>query len=166
VKFDIWTDGGCSGNPGPGGWAFIITDSHGKIMCDGKGGERETTNNRMELMAVIKSLRCILKKEFVIDRITIHTDSQYVEKGMTEWIIRWKANGWKASDRKPVRNMDLWLKLDKLASELPITWQWVESHAGIPLNERCDDMTHEAIEKLLSRPPRVKPAPLSTDVIQ
>ncbi|MDR2658832.1 MAG: ribonuclease HI [Spirochaetaceae bacterium] len=154
MKFDIWTDGGCSGNPGPGGWAFIITDPQEKIIDEGKGSERETTNNRMELMAVIKALRCILKKELAIDRITVHTDSQYVERGMTEWIIRWKENGWKASDRKPVKNLDLWLKLDKMSLELPITWQWVESHAGIPLNERCDDMTHQAIEKLLSRPPR------------
>ncbi|MDR1363649.1 MAG: ribonuclease HI [Spirochaetaceae bacterium] len=161
MKFDIWTDGGCSGNPGPGGWAFVITDSHGKAISEGKGGELETTNNRMELLAVIKALRCIFKKEIDIDSITVHTDSQYVEKGMREWIIRWKANGWKASDRKPVRNMDLWLKLDKLALGRPITWQWVESHSGIPLNERCDEMTHEAIEKLLSRQSRVKHPPMS-----
>jgi ribonuclease HI len=151
MKFDIWTDGGCSGNPGPGGWAFIVTDSHGKIIGEGKGGEWETTNNRMELLAVIRALKYVSTKNFNIDRITVHTDSQYVEKGMTEWIIRWKINGWKASDRKPVKNMDLWLKLDKLALELPVTWEWVESHIGIPLNERCDKMTHLAIEKLLSK---------------
>jgi ribonuclease HI len=156
MKFDIWTDGGCSGNPGPGGWAFIITDSHGKDVSKGKGGELETTNNRMELMAVIKALRCILRKGAVIKHITVYTDSQYVQRGMTEWIVRWKDNGWKASDRKPVKNLDLWLKLDKLTLELPVTWQWVESHAGIPLNERCDEMTHDAIEKLLSKQARIK----------
>jgi ribonuclease HI len=160
MKFDIWTDGGCSGNPGPGGWAFIVIDSHGKNIGEGKGGERETTNNRMELMAVIKALKYISTKGLSMDRLIVHTDSQYVEKGMTEWIIRWKMNGWKASDRKPVKNLDLWQKLDSLALELPITWEWVESHSGIPLNERCDKMTHEAIEKLLSKPikiPRSKP---------
>jgi ribonuclease HI len=155
VKLDIWTDGGCSGNPGPGGWAFIVTDSRGKTIGENKGGERETTNNRMELLAVIKALRYVSAKKIDIDYITVHTDSQYVEKGMTEWINRWKFNGWKAADKKPVRNMELWLKLDKLASELPIKWEWVKGHAGTPLNERCDEMTHIAIEKLLSRPPRL-----------
>jgi ribonuclease HI len=160
VKYDVWTDGGCSGNPGPGGWAFIVTDSLGNGIGEGKGGERETTNNRMELMAVISALKYVSTKVTNIDGLTVHTDSQYVEKGMTEWIIRWKRNGWKASDRKPVKNLDLWQKLDSLALELPVTWEWVESHAGIPLNERCDKMTHEAIEKLLSRPgkvPRFRP---------
>ncbi|MDR3355594.1 MAG: ribonuclease HI [Spirochaetaceae bacterium] len=156
MEFDIWTDGGCSGNPGPGGWAFIVTDLHGKTIGESKGGERETTNNRMELLAVIKALKYIAAKNFSINHITVHTDSQYVEKGMTEWILRWKINGWKNSDRKPVKNMDLWIKLDKLAFELPVTWEWVKSHVGIPLNERCDEMTREAIEKLSFKP--AKPA--------
>jgi ribonuclease HI len=157
MRVNIWTDGGCSGNPGPGGWAFVVTNFHGKIIGQGKGGELETTNNRMELLAVIKALKYVSRKDFNIDLITVHTDSQYVEKGMTEWVLRWKMNGWKTSDQKPVKNIDLWLKLDKLSLELPVTWQWVESHIGIPLNERCDKMTHDAIKSLLSR--QLKPEP-------
>ncbi|MBN1649237.1 MAG: ribonuclease HI [Spirochaetales bacterium] len=133
----IYTDGGCSGNPGPGGWAYVI-------LADGKeirrsGGDKNTTNNRMELTAVIMALADIKTTA----SIEVFTDSQYVQKGISEWIKSWKKNGWKTAARKPVKNQDLWQKLDELSSSLSIHWHWVEGHAGNAWNEICDSMVRK-----------------------
>jgi ribonuclease HI len=152
MKINIWTDGGCQGNPGPGGWAFTIVDGRGAVIGEGKGAERDTTNNRMEIMAVISAFEFIAAKKLKNDGITVFTDSQYVQKGMTEWLEKWKENGWKTSDRKPVKNADLWMRLDALAGNRRAAWEWVKGHEGIPLNERCDRMTQEAIASLAFPP--------------
>ena len=129
----IYTDGACKGNPGPGGWgALIINDNHKKEIY---GGENETTNNRMELSAVIEALKAIDDKE---SSITIFTDSTYVLKGMSEWIKGWKINNWISSNKKPVKNKDLWVILDSLVSLYKIEWIWVKGHSGHPENERAD----------------------------
>jgi len=129
----IYTDGACKGNPGPGGWgALIINDNHKKEIY---GGENETTNNRMELSAVIEALKAIDDKE---SSITIFTDSTYVLKGMSEWIKGWKINNWISSNKKPVKNKDLWVILDSLASLYKIEWVWVKGHSGHPENDRAD----------------------------
>lgn len=144
----IYTDGGCSGNPGPGGWAYVMvlgTFQGEKIVAEQKGGEANTTNNRMELTAVIESLRALKSMDNVPRKATVYTDSQYVQKGITEWIINWKRNSWRTSDKKPVKNQDLWMALDALAAEISLNWQWVRGHAGVEYNERCDRMTQEAI---------------------
>jgi len=147
----IFTDGGCSGNPGPGGWAYVMimeTFQGGKIIAEEKGAEKETTNNRMELTAVIKSLQALKNMKDVPRKVTAYTDSQYVQKGITEWIRNWKRNSWRTSDKTPVKNKDLWVELDSLAEEFAISWQWVKGHAGNEYNERCDQMTQEAIASL------------------
>jgi ribonuclease HI len=144
----IFTDGGCSGNPGPGGWAYVIvlkTFQGDRILTEGQGGEKETTNNRMELMAVISALKTLKTMSDVPRQATVYTDSQYVQKGITEWIYAWKRNSWRTSDKKPVKNQDLWIELDALAGELSLTWEWIKGHAGNDLNERCDRMTQAAI---------------------
>lgn len=144
----IYTDGGCSGNPGPGGWAFvvIIQDFQGaKIIAQEKGGARETTNNKMELTAVIEALKKLKTME-VPKQITVYTDSQYVQKGISEWIKNWKKNNWRTSDKKPVKNQELWIELDALTEDFIIIWQWVKGHAGNEYNELCDSMTQEAID--------------------
>ena len=138
----IWTDGSCLGNPGPGGWAFIATD--GKNTAQRSGGECNTTNNRMELMAVISALTAARKHP----EVEIHTDSQYVNNGMQTWIKNWKARGWKTADKKPVKNQDLWMKLDELASKVKIHWIWVRGHDGEEFNERCDELARSYAEKL------------------
>ena len=138
----IWTDGSCLGNPGPGGWAFIATD--GKNTAQRSGGECNTTNNRMELMAVISALTAARKHP----EVEIHTDSQYVKNGMQTWIKNWKARGWKTADKKPVKNQDLWMKLDELASKVKIHWIWVRGHDGEEFNERCDELARSYAEKL------------------
>jgi len=146
----IYTDGGCSGNPGPGGWAYIIvqdTPSGAEILEEKQGGERNTTNNRMELGAVIAALRALQTLEGP-NKATIYTDSQYVQKGITEWIHAWKRNSWRTSDKKPVKNQDLWMELDTLAGELPLSWEWIRGHSGIAFNEKCDQMTQEAIRSI------------------
>ena len=146
----IYTDGGCSGNPGPGGWAYLMvleTFQGAKIIAQDKGAERETTNNRMEISAVIAALRA-LKKMDVPRQVTVYTDSQYVQKGITEWIRLWKRNSWRTSDKTPVKNQDLWLELDSIAGELSIKWEWIRGHAGNEYNEHCDRMTQEAIASL------------------
>jgi ribonuclease HI len=146
----IYTDGGCSGNPGPGGWAYVIvlqTFQGDSIIAENKGGEKDTTNNRMELSAVIEALRA-LKTLDVPHKATVYTDSQYVQKGITEWIHKWKKNSWKTSDKKPVKNQDLWLELDTLASKFSIKWEWIKGHAGNKYNELCDRMTQEVIALL------------------
>ena len=127
----VYTDGACKGNPGDGGWgALIINGSENKELY---GGEKNTTNNRMELMAVIRAIESIDR----IQDVTIFTDSTYVQKGISEWIINWKRNGWKSSNKQPVKNQDLWVRLDSLNSE-QITWQWVKGHSGHIENDRAD----------------------------
>jgi ribonuclease HI len=138
----IWTDGSCLGNPGPGGWAFIVTD--GKNIAERNGGEPDTTNNRMELSAVIAALMATKKHT----EVEIHTDSQYVKNGMQTWLKNWKARGWKTADKKPVKNQDLWIKLDELASQIKIHWIWVRGHDGEEFNERCDELARGFAESL------------------
>jgi ribonuclease HI len=131
-RIAIWSDGACSGNPGPGGWgAVLMWNGHEKELS---GGEALTTNNRMELMAAISALEA-LKKPSAVD---LHTDSQYLRGGITGWIKGWKRNGWKTADRKPVKNDDLWKRLDAAAARHDITWHWVKGHAGTDGNERAD----------------------------
>jgi ribonuclease HI len=128
----IWTDGACSGNPGPGGWGAILT--YGAVEKELSGGEALTTNNRMELMAAIMALEA-LKRPTAVD---LHTDSQYLRGGVLEWMPRWKKNGWKTADKKAVRNQELWERLDRQLKQHAIVWHWVKGHAGDPMNERAD----------------------------
>jgi ribonuclease HI len=147
----IYTDGGCLGNPGPGGWAYVMilgTFQGEKIIAQDQGGEKETTNNRMELTAVIQALCALKKMNNVPRKASLYTDSQYVQKGISEWIQTWKRNSWKTSDKKPVKNKDLWTELDSLAGEFSVNWEWVKGHAGNKYNELCDKMTQEAISSL------------------
>lgn len=138
----IYTDGSCLGNPGPGGWAFVATD--GKNTAERSGGEPNTTNNRMELTAVLKALTAA-KKHAAVE---IHTDSQYVKNGMESWVKNWKKNNWRTADKKPVKNQDLWIALDEVASGIKIHWHWVKGHAGHEMNERVDELARTAAEKL------------------
>ena len=138
----IWTDGSCLGNPGPGGWAFVATD--GKNVAERCGGDKDTTNNRMELMAVIRALTAAHRHKSV----EIHTDSQYVKNGMTTWMQNWKKKNWRTADKKPVKNQDLWQKLDELAANIEIHWVWVKGHAGEEFNERCDELARSCAENL------------------
>jgi len=147
----IYTDGGCSGNPGPGGWAYVMiqkTFQGDSIVGEEWGGEKDTTNNRMELLAVISALKTLRVKTELSNIVTLCTDSQYVQKGITEWIHSWKRNSWRTSDKKPVKNQDLWMELDSLAAGFSITWVWVKGHAGNTYNERCDALTQKAIASL------------------
>ncbi len=137
---DIFTDGACSGNPGPGGWGALLR--MGATEKELSGYEPATTNNRMEMMAVIEALRSL--KRPVTARV--HTDSQYVQKGISEWIHGWKRRGWKTADRQPVKNADLWQLLDRLAAGHRIEWLWVKGHAGHVENERVDALARRAIE--------------------
>ncbi len=138
----IHTDGACSGNPGPGGWGAILEwNAHRKEI---KGGEAHTTNNRMELMAAIMALEAI-KRPSTVD---LHTDSQYLRQGITGWIHGWKRNGWKTADKKPVKNVDLWQRLELAIARHTVRWHWVRGHAGHDLNERADELAREAIAEL------------------
>lgn len=136
----IYTDGACSGNPGPGGWGAVLM--YGKTEKEICGGEEQTTNNRMELMAAIQSLE-MLKQPC---RVDLFSDSEYVRKGMTEWLKSWKARGWKTADKKPVKNDDLWRRLDEAAQRHDVQWHWVKGHAGDELNERADALARKGIE--------------------
>ena len=139
----IFTDGACSGNPGPGGWgAILISGENRKEIC---GGEPGTTNNRMELMAAIQALEALKKP----CKVELHTDSQYVQKGIHEWIHSWKRRGWKTADGKPVKNDDLWRRLDEARSRHDVTWRWVKGHAGHELNERADELARLGMQQLL-----------------
>lgn len=138
----IYTDGSCLGNPGPGGWAFVATD--GINTAERSGGEANTTNNRMELTAVIRALSAARRH----NEVELHTDSQYVKNGMQSWIKNWKSNNWRTRDRKPVKNKDLWIQLDELAGQIKINWHWVKGHAGEEFNERCDELARTAAENL------------------
>jgi ribonuclease HI len=136
---EIWTDGACSGNPGPGGWGAILTfGAHRKELS---GGAADTTNNRMELMAAIMALEALKRPSTVV----IHTDSQYVKGGVTGWINGWKKNGWRTADKKPVKNADLWQRLDTATRPHAIDWRWVKGHAGNPENERADELAREGM---------------------
>lgn len=136
---DIYTDGACSGNPGPGGWGAVIC--YQSMESDLSGGEQTTTNNRMEMMAAIKSLESLPRRSHV----NLYTDSMYLRDGVTRWMANWKKNGWKTSDKKPVKNQDLWLQLDALLLKQDITWHWVKGHAGHEFNERADGLARNAI---------------------
>ena len=144
----IHTDGGCSGNPGPGAWAYVI-QTGGALVSDA-GAERGTTNNRMELMAVIRALENDSSRKHD-QRITVFTDSLYVKKGITEWIKRWQTNGWQNAAKKPVKNRDLWQRLLRTADGLEIDWQWVKGHSGDRLNEICDKLVRSEIKKLAAK---------------
>ena len=136
---ELYTDGACSGNPGPGGWGCILRfKGVEKELC---GGEPGTTNNRMEMKAVISGLEA-LKRTCTID---VYTDSQYVQKGITEWIWGWKKRGWKTADNKPVKNADLWQELDALVKKHKVSWHWVKGHAGHPENERADELARKGL---------------------
>lgn len=142
----IYTDGGCHGNPGPGGWGAVIID--GNDVHTLSGGEKNTTNNRMELMAAIKSLLTIVSNEqWKSEEINVFSDSQYVKNGITSWIKNWKKNGWKTAAKKPVLNQDLWMQLDELYNALNVNWQWVKGHAGVKYNEMCDQLCQTEIAK-------------------
>jgi len=139
---EIFTDGACSGNPGPGGWgALLRSGDHEKEMS---GGEAETTNNRMELMAAIASLEGLK----AASRVDLHTDSTYVKDGITKWIFNWERNGWKTAAKKPVKNVDLWKRLQAALTRHDVTWHWVKGHAGHPENERADELARMGITSL------------------
>ncbi len=144
-RVSIWTDGACSGNPGPGGWGAVLR--YGGHERELSGGEAETTNNRMELRAAIESLNA-LKRRCEID---LYTDSQYVRGGVTGWLANWKRNGWKTSDKKPVKNEDLWRELDTATTRHSIAWHWVKGHAGHPENERADELARDGMAPFKSK---------------
>lgn len=136
----IYTDGACKGNPGPGGWGALL--EHNGVRKELKGGEPQTTNNRMEMMAAIVALETLKQPCSVL----LHTDSTYVLKGLTEWLPGWKARGWKTADKKPVKNQDLWQRLDDAVARHQVEWKWVKGHAGNPGNERADQLANEGIK--------------------
>jgi ribonuclease HI len=146
---DIYTDGACRGNPGPGGWAAVL--SAGGREKEISGAQQLTTNNRMELQAVIEALSALKRPA----QVRLYTDSQYVRRGILEWLPQWKARGWKTADRKPVKNQDLWQQLETAAAPHRIEWHWVPGHAGVPGNERCDALANAAIDGLLALDSRV-----------
>ena len=142
-RVEIYTDGACRGNPGPGGWGATLES--GEHFRELSGAEADTTNNRMELTAVIRALEALKRRAVV----TVHTDSEYVRRGITEWLPNWKARDWKTAGRKPVKNRDLWERLDELAVGHDIDWRWVKGHSGVPGNERVDALATAAIDALL-----------------
>lgn len=141
---EIFTDGACSGNPGPGGWGVILRAESGEEK-EFAGGDLNTTNNRMELIAAIKGLEALKKPVFV----KLYTDSQYLQNGMKLWLSKWKSNGWKTAGKEDVKNIDLWQKLDLLAADYEIEWHWVKGHAGHPENERADVLARNAILQIM-----------------
>ena len=143
-RVEIYTDGACRGNPGPGGWAATL--EYGEHLRELSGAEAMTTNNRMELTAVIRALEALKRR--VAARV--HTDSEYVRRGITEWLPNWKARGWRTADRKPVKNQDLWEQLDAAAARHDIEWKWVKGHSGVPGNERVDALANAAIDAMQS----------------
>lgn len=140
-----WTDGACSGNPGPGGWGVVL--SFNGIEKELHGGEQETTNNRMELTAAIMALESLLRS----CDVDLYTDSQYLRSGVTAWMFGWKRNGWKTADRKPVKNVDLWRRLDEAAGRHRVVWHWVRGHAGEVMNERADELARRGMAPFLKR---------------
>lgn len=144
-----YTDGACSGNPGPGGWGVLMHAVDGDAILKTRelsGGEAATTNNRMELMAAICGLKALKRR----CEIELYTDSQYVRKGITEWMHGWKKNGWKTSAKKPVKNEDLWRQLDEEVARHSINWHWVKGHAGNPGNELADELANKGVEELMN----------------
>ncbi len=141
---ELFSDGACSGNPGPGGWAYVLRHPATGKVREASGAEPETTNNRMELMAVIEGLRALTKPSLV----DLTSDSEYVLKGLKEWLKGWKARGWKTAAKQPVKNQDLWQILDQLVSGHEVRFHWIRGHAGHAENERCDAMAVEAIRQL------------------
>jgi ribonuclease HI len=139
-KVVVFTDGACSGNPGPGGWGAILTFKG--VERELKGGEAHTTNNRMELMAAISALEA-MKRPCLVE---LHTDSQYVKNGITSWIHNWKRNGWRTADKKPVKNEDLWRRLDEALAIHKVDWRWVKGHAGHDMNERADALARAGLK--------------------
>jgi len=144
-KVEIFTDGACRGNPGPGGWGALLRyRGHEKELY---GAEAETTNNRMELMAAIAALESLTRR----CEVAITTDSQYVKNGITQWMANWKRRGWKTSDRKPVKNIDLWQRLDAAVQRHQVSWHWVRGHTGHAENERADQLANRAIDEMQAR---------------
>jgi ribonuclease HI len=141
----VHTDGGCHGNPGPGGWAAVLR--YGRQELEVGGGDPDTTNNRMELSAAIGALSALNQS----CQVELHTDSQYLRKGITEWIHGWKRKGWRTAEGEPVKNEDLWRRLDELVARHTVEWRWVKGHAGNELNERCDRRASAEIAKVKSR---------------
>ena len=142
TRVTIHTDGACRGNPGPGGWgALLVAKGFEKELW---GGERQTTNNRMELLAAIQGLQALKRR----CRVDLHTDSQYVRQGITRWLPNWKKNGWRTSSRKPVKNRDLWERLDELAQRHDVEWHWVKGHSGDPGNERADELANRGTDEV------------------
>lgn len=145
MEVDIFTDGACKGNPGPGGWGAILrAGAHEKELW---GGEAGTTNNRMELTAVIEALKALKRASTV----RVHTDSKYVQQGITAWIHSWKKNGWRTSGKQPVKNADLWQDLDALVQAHEVSWHWVKGHAGHPENERADQLANRGVDELAAK---------------
>lgn len=143
MTVEIYTDGACKGNPGPGGWGVVLR--YGKVEKELSGAVPDTTNNRMELQAAIEGLKALNRPV----PVHVYTDSTYVRDGITKWIHNWKVKGWRNANKKPVKNADLWQELDELASQFEIEWHWVKGHAGHPENERADQLATEAAEELL-----------------
>ena len=144
-KVVIYTDGACSGNPGPGGWGAILTfDGHEREIC---GGEADTTNNRMELMAAISALETLTRP----CAVEVHTDSQYLRGGVTGWMDNWKKRGWLTADKKPVKNIELWQRLDEARSRHDVSWHWVKGHAGHDMNERADELARQGMKPFLNK---------------
>ena len=144
ASVEIWTDGACKGNPGPGGWGALLR--YGQHEKELFGGERQTTNNRMELTAVIEALASLKRRCEVV----LHTDSKYVQLGISEWIPNWIRRGWKTADKKPVKNADLWQRLHELAQRHDVEWRWVKGHAGVDGNERADELANRGVESVIS----------------
>ncbi|MCL4721501.1 MAG: ribonuclease HI [Gammaproteobacteria bacterium] len=143
---EIYTDGACRGNPGPGGWGVLLRSGGRERQI--WGGERLTTNNRMEMMAAIQGLTALRRP----CRVAVYTDSEYLRRGISEWLPQWKSRGWKTSARKPVKNDDLWRQLDDLATRHEIEWHWVKGHAGHPWNERADALANQGVDAVLTMP--------------
>ena len=145
MSVEVWTDGACRGNPGPGGWGVLLRYKGNEKTLH--GGERETTNNRMELMAAIQALESLTRQ----CAVKLTTDSQYVQKGITEWMPNWKRRGWKTAAKKPVKNADLWRRLDEAVAGHNVEWHWVKGHSGHPENEMADALANQAIDELLQK---------------
>ena len=147
LDIEAYTDGACSGNPGIGGWGVVLLAKKNGVVINRReiaGGELNSTNNQMELRAAIEALKALKRRT----EITLITDSVYVKKGISEWLLKWKKNNWKTNSRKPVKNKDLWQELDTLASANIVTWKWVKGHAGTPENERADTLATNEVKKI------------------
>ena len=144
-RVEIWTDGACSGNPGPGGWGAVLV--YGGKQKELSGGEKVTTNNRMELMAAIQALEALTRP----CDIDLYTDSAYLKGGITSWLASWKRNGWRTADKKPVKNVELWQRLEEATKPHRIEWHWVKGHAGHEINERADELARQGMAPFLTR---------------